>query len=143
MSETKLLIHVLWSTKNQKKCLNKEILDQILFHIIETAKSNSIQIYELNGCADHLHALIRLHSTQSLAQVIHNIKGEVSNWINTQKLTKEVFEWQEGYNAVSISPSCKAMLKKYFRKHELKHVTLSYLQEVRLLKRDLLFPNTT
>ncbi len=138
MSDTYILIHTVWSTNKQKLQLTPAIRPVVFSHIVENAQKRSIEIVYINGYADHLHLLIRLHPTQNLAQVIHNIKGESSNWINSQHLTTDHFEWQEGYSAISISPSKKRIVKKLFVNHESKHEKMSFLQEVKLLKKDLL-----
>ncbi len=138
MSESTLLIHAIWSTLNQKPQLNKKIQTEVIEHVIQNAKKRSIEIYAVCGGIDHLHVIIRLHSSQSLSQVIHNIKGEVSFWINTQNFTKEPFQWQEGFNAASLSPSNKRKMKKYLYNHKLIHENMTYLQEVRMLKMDKL-----
>jgi len=136
MSDTYLLIHAAWSTNNQKPQLNVNIRPEVFLHIAENAKKRAIEILDINGSADHLHVIIRLHPTQNLALVIHDIKGESANWINGKRLTNEYFGWQEGYVAVSISPSNKMVVKKYFVNHEAKHEKITFLEEVRFLRKD-------
>ena len=103
MSVTKLIIHAAWSTNHRKNQLSDAIRKEVCQHIIENAKSRSIKIAEIIVLADHIHLLIKIHATQNLSQLIHNIKGESSNWINTLKLTRFPFEWQEGYLAETVS----------------------------------------
>jgi putative transposase len=135
MSETILFIHSAWSTNHCKNQIPAEIRKEVSSHIIENAKNRSIEIIKIKILADHIHTLIRLHPTQNLSQLMHNIKGESSNWINTFRLTPFHFEWQKGYTAVTVSPSCKKLVIEYLSGHELLHATMTFPEEVRLLKK--------
>jgi len=49
------------------------------------------------------------------------IKGESSNWINKNQLTKEKFEWQDEYFAVSVSESHLEFVREYIKNQEEHH----------------------
>jgi len=134
MSETILFIHVIWSTNHKRKLFTEEQRTALCNHIVETARSRSIEITEIAGSSDHFHAFIKLHGTQNLAQAIHIIKGESSNWVNTKKLHSRRFRWEEGYAAVSVSPDRKKELVRYLRKHQFQHQTMSYDEELKWFK---------
>ena len=61
---------------------------------------------------DHLHIVIGMRPTQSLSDLMQDIKGNSSKWINDNKLVAGKFAWQEGYGAFSYNkspyPSCQA-----------------------------------
>lgn len=130
MSWIRILIHVVFSTKNREPLLISEIRAKIIEHIIENAKSKNIWIYEINGWHDHLHCIISLGKDQSISETIKLIKGESSNWINKQKLTKTKFVWQDDYWAVSVSKSHFEELKKYIRNQEEHHRNIGFTKEV-------------
>ncbi|MFT6193025.1 MAG: REP element-mobilizing transposase RayT [Polaribacter sp.] len=44
------------------------------------------------------------------------MKGESSFWINQQRLTKEKFQWQTEYFAVSVSESIVEKVRNYIKK---------------------------
>lgn len=138
MSETKLFIHTTWSTNNRKVQLADEIRKEVCLHIFENAKKRSIEINTIVGLTDHIHVLIKLHPTQNLSRLIHDIKGESSNWINTLKLAPIPFQWQEGYFAMTVSPSDIMPVKKYFLNQELQHQNMTFFEEIKLLKLDKL-----
>jgi putative transposase len=60
---------------------------------------------------------------------MHLIKGESSFWINKNKLTKEKFEWQDEYFAVSVSESVVDKVRDYIKKQEIHHEKKSFQEE--------------
>ncbi len=57
------------------------------------------------------------------------IKGESSFWINKNHLTKEKFEWQDEYFAVSVSESMIEIIRNYIKKQEEHHSRKTFQQE--------------
>jgi len=57
------------------------------------------------------------------------IKGESSFWINKQGLTKEKFEWQDEYFAVSVSESMIDKVREYIKNQEEHHSKKTFQQE--------------
>ncbi len=77
---------MVWSTKNRQPLINNSIKEQLIKHIEENAKSKDIYIDTINGDIDHLHILLSLGSSQSIAKITNLLKGESSNWINKHNL---------------------------------------------------------
>jgi putative transposase len=57
------------------------------------------------------------------------IKGESSFWLNKNSLTKEKFEWQDEYFAVSVSESILDNVREYIKNQEQHHKNKSFQQE--------------
>ena len=76
---------------------------------------------EVNGYDDHVHCLLSLRPDQSLAVVVHAVKGESSYWINKQKMTYERFSWQTEYYAASVGPGDFVKVRLYIQNQEQHH----------------------
>ena len=76
---------------------------------------------EVNGYEDHVHCLLSLRPEQSLAGVVHAVKGESSYWINKQGMTQERFSWQTEYFAVAVGPSEFVRVRLYIQNQEQHH----------------------
>ena len=50
----------------------------------------------INGMPDHVHILIGMRPTQSLSDLMKQLKQDSSKWINDSRLTGSRFAWQEG-----------------------------------------------
>jgi len=69
-----------------------------------------------------------------LAKAMQLIKGGSSKWCN-QNLKTE-FAWQEGYSAVSVSPSHKEAVIRYIANQEKHHAKQTFEDELlELLKK--------
>lgn len=57
------------------------------------------------------------------------VKGESSEWINTEKFNASTFRWQEGYGAFSYSRSQIPTVWKYIEGQEEHHRKKTFLEE--------------
>jgi REP element-mobilizing transposase RayT len=130
MPFVKVYIHFVWSTKNRYPYLNtNELRVKVWNHIRENAKTKGIFIDFINGYADHCHCLISLGIDQTIQKVMQLIKGESSYWINKNRLTKEKFEWQDEYFAVSVSESMLDKVRDYIKNQEEHHRKKTFQEE--------------
>ena len=129
MSFVKVMIHVVWGTKNRHPFLTKELREKVITHIKENALVKQIYIDRLNGHTDHLHCLFGLNADTSIAKTLQLIKGESAHWINQQKLTKSKFEWADEYYAISVSVSNLNNVRTYIDHQEEHHKKTTFMQE--------------
>src|SRR6266513_3128948 len=129
MSYLKVWIHLVWSTKNRKPLLLKEVRSILFPHIKKNAKEKGIYIDFINGYTDHIHILISLNREQSISGIVQLIKGESSYWVNQQKLIPERFGWQDQYFAVSVSESGINKVREYIKNQEEHHKKKTFQQE--------------
>ena len=130
MPFVKVYIHFVWSTKNRYPFLNsKELRAEVWNHIQENAKEKGIFIDFINGYSDHCHCLVSLGIDQTIQKVVQLIKGESSFWINKNKLTKEKFEWQDEYFAVSVAESILDKVRAYIANQEEHHRIKTFQEE--------------
>lgn len=130
MPFVKVYLHCVWSTKNRIPYLDSiELRQKVWNHIRENAIQKGIYIDFINGYADHCHCLISLGVDQNIQKVIQLIKGESSFWINKNELTKEKFQWQEEYFAVSVSESILDKVRDYIKNQEEHHKKKTFQEE--------------
>lgn len=70
-----------------------------------------------------------MRPTQSISDLLQDIKGSSSKWINEKKFLKVKFEWQEGYGAFSYSKSHVANVIRYIQNQEVHHKKESFKDE--------------
>lgn len=130
MSYVKVYIHFVWSTKERVSFLDSlELRQKVWFHIRENARAKGIFIDFVNGHKDHCHCLVSLGADQTIQKVMQLIKGESSYWINKNHLTKNTFEWQDEYWAVSVSESILERVRNYIKSQEEHHTHASFKEE--------------
>jgi REP element-mobilizing transposase RayT len=130
MSWTRILVHLVFTTKDRKPLLRTEELRREVFsHIKENAMRNII-LDCVNGYSEHVHCLLALAKDQNISQIARLIKGESSFWINNRDLIPGRFKWQDDYWAVSVGVEQIAMLRQYIRGQEAHHQKLSFAEEI-------------
>lgn len=93
------------------------------------ARGEGFTLVAAGGTANHLHLLLILPPTHSLATAVQKLKGSSSRWMG------KGFSWQEGYGAFSVSPSQVSVVKAYIHNQEMHHRKRSFEDEfVALLK---------
>lgn len=129
MPFTKIMVHIVWSTKNRQLGLRKEIRKQIGEHIRKNAIEKEIFIQALDCQSDHVHCLISLSRDQSISKVVNLLKGESSHWINQQNFCRGKFAWQNDYYAVSVSESNIQRVVRYIDNQEVHHQKRTFQAE--------------
>jgi REP element-mobilizing transposase RayT len=65
------------------------------------AREHQMKALKIGGTEDHVHILLSLPSSMSIAAAMREIKSASSSWMHDTCAMDE-FEWQEGYGAFSI-----------------------------------------
>jgi putative transposase len=137
MGYLKVWIHFVWTTKNRQPMLSlRDVRLKFFEHIRINARSKNIYVDCINGVDDHVHVLVSLNSDQSVAKVMHLLKGESANWINKQNLLPWKFEWQDEYYAGSVSVGHLDRVRKYIHNQEAHHNQQSFHDEFEGLKNE-------
>jgi len=127
-------LHVVFSTKERRPFLQDESLRkemfQMLAHHVKECKCVSASV---GGYTDHVHLLIGLSRTITIAKLLENIKIETSKWIKTKSPDTSNFSWQAGYGAFSVSHSNRDEVDRYIRRQSEHHARLSFKEEFRKL----------
>lgn len=101
----KIWIHAVWATKERQPMIHKSVENNIYQFISEELRALGCPVRIINGMPDHIHCLFLLSRQKSIAEVIKQIKGSNSHFINQANLISEKFSWQTGYAAFSVSES--------------------------------------
>ena len=91
---------------------------------------------EIGGMPDHVHILLFLPSTLSIAKALQLFKGGSSNWVHETFPEHRFFGWQVKYAAFSVSVSQLAKTIEYIRNQEAHHRKMTFQEEfLALLKK--------
>jgi putative transposase len=98
-------VHVVFSTKDRRRHISPALQLRLWPYLGGIARENKMKAIEIGGVEDHVHALISLPSTMSIAKAVQLLKGNSSKWIHDTFPEMMTFGWQEGYAAFSIGIS--------------------------------------
>jgi len=129
-TNTFIYIHAIWCTSDGGKLLTG-ISRKVLFpYIKQYAGNKGIQLIAINGVDDHVHCLFKLMASQSIAEIVKDVKNEMSHWLNSSKILQEEFCWDQDFAAYSVSPSTIDKAVEYINKQEEYHKTKTLNEEL-------------
>lgn len=133
---TQIHIHVVFCVQN-RLCLIKDGWEERLYkYITGIVKNNNHVLLAINGMPDHVHILIGMRPTQSLSDLMQDVKGSSSKWINENRFTRAKFSWQSGFGAFSHSKSQVPTVINYINNQKEHHRKKTFIEEYAELLRD-------
>jgi len=122
--------------ENREPCLTIQLRGRLSPYLGGIAKQNQIKAFAIGGASDHVHVLLSLPATLSVAKAMQLLKGNSSKWIRETFPKMRSFAWQEGYGAFSVGVSGVDATVAYIRNHAAHHRTRSFREEyVAMLKK--------
>ncbi|NDA62534.1 MAG: IS200/IS605 family transposase [Chitinophagia bacterium] len=130
-SFNKIWIHAIWATKYRQPLIQRNVENKIYPFIAEQLRAQGCPVRIINGMPDHIHCLFLLSPQKSIADVIKQIKGSSSHYINQTNLKLVKFSWQTGYAAFSVSESIVDKVFYYIKNQNQKqhHIKKKFQQE--------------
>ncbi|WP_428660187.1 IS200/IS605 family transposase [Runella sp.] len=126
---TQLYIHCVFAVKYRAAVIKPEWEDRLHKYITGIVQNNGHKMLSINSASDHLHLLVGLHPKQSISEMMQLVKGDSSEFINKEGLTKRKFQWQEGYGAFSNSRSQIDSVIKYILNQKEHHRKKTFREE--------------
>jgi putative transposase len=126
---TKILIHYVFCTKYRKKIIKVDLQERLWSYMGGIAKENNMKALAIGGIEDHVHLLISLPTTLSIAKSIQLIKGGSSKWVHDTFPAYSNFGWQLGYAAFSVDINRVKGLIRYINTQKEHHLKKSYQDE--------------
>lgn len=128
-SFTSQLLHCVFSTKERQKSITADLSSRLYPYLGGIARENNMKALSIGGTEDHLHLLLSLPSTLSIAKAMQLIKGGSSKWIHDNFPAHRAFAWQEGYGAFSIGISDVKRTIAYIENQAAHHRRRDFKQE--------------
>ena len=126
--------HIVFSTKHRQSLIRPEFQLRLYDYIGGILRNHSSALIAAGGMPDHVHLLLSLSRTLSIADVVRVVKSNSSAWIHDE-LQLPDFQWQTGYGAFAVSYSNIDAVKAYFANQESHHRAQSFQDEFRELLR--------
>jgi len=132
---TQIHIQAVFAVQNRDSVIHHSWKEELYKYISGIVQKNNHKLLSINGMPDHIHILFGLRPSQSISDLMQDIKGSSSKWINDKKLVRGKFSWQEGYGAFSYSNSEVPDIIQYIinqtEHHKRKNFTEEYHEMLR------------
>lgn len=123
------LIHYVFSTKERFPFIDQEVESRLWPYTGGIARENGMKALAIGGTADHLHVLISLPATMSVAKAVQLLKGGSSKWLHELSADYRKFAWQDGYGAFSVSASQREKTIAYIHGQKEHHRKKTFQEE--------------
>lgn len=128
-SLVRIHVHALWSTKLWKPLIPFEIENIVHDYMTHQFEELGCRVHKINGMPDHVHCFFQLNPQKALMDVIKQVKGSTSYFINDQELIEEKFLWQTGYWGISVSDCFFKNVYNYIHNQKKHHQKKTFQQE--------------
>lgn len=126
---TQLHIHGIFGVQNRISLIQESWKEELFKYITGVIQNNNHKLIAINGMPDHIHVLFGMRPTQSLSDLMQDIKGCSSKWINKRGFVKGRFSWQEGFGGFSYSKSQLSNVAGYIENQQEHHRRKSFVEE--------------
>ena len=133
---TQIHIHTVFAVQNRRSLISKTWEQRLYQYITGIIQNHGHKLLAINGIPDHIHVLFGMRPTQSLSDLMRDIKGDSSLWINENKFVAGKFSWQEGYGAFSYSKSQIPVVATYIENQVLHHKKKTFIEEYTKILQD-------
>ncbi len=118
------LLHCVFGTKQRQNLIHKP--EDLWRYVAALAYAKKIHVLAAGGTSNHLHLLILLPQTITLATAMQELKANSSRWLREMSAK---FQWQEGYGAFSVSQSQRQAVMDYIANQVQHHQKRSFEDE--------------
>ena len=130
-SLSKILVHIVFSTKNHAPILSQKIHAELFGYIAGILKNLDSKAIIINGTEDHIHILCQLSKKHSASEIIQKTKSNSSKWIKQQSPDLANFQWQNGFGVFSVSESNISAVKSYIESQQEHHQKITFQEELK------------
>jgi putative transposase len=123
-----LHFHIIFSTKDRHPFITEDWRSRLHEYLGGLIREADGIPEAIGGTADHVHLLVGLRATHSLATFVQDIKQSSSRWIH-ESIGVKNFSWQPGYGAFTVSVSNCESVKAYIASQAEHHRKKSFQEE--------------
>lgn len=126
---TQIYLQTVFAVKHRHGLIQLAWKEDLYRYITGIVQNQGHKLLAVNGMPDHVHIFMGINPKQSISDLMQDIKGDSSKWINDRQLTKGRFEWQSGYGAFSYGHSQIDTVVKYIQNQEDHHRKRTFMEE--------------
>lgn len=126
----RITIHLIFATHGRRSTIADTWREELHGYLSGTLHGLGATPIRIGGTADHVHLLVSIKATHSVADLVRELKKASAVWARERCPD---FRWQEGYAAFSIGRSEVEHVSAYVANQEQHHRTVSASEELRAI----------
>ena len=128
-SLSKILLHIIFSTKNREDFIRPEIESELYAYMASICNEYDCHAHKIGGVENHVHIACNFSRTISVSKLLEYVKKSSSKWIKTKGEIYRNFFWQNGYGAFSLGMSQLPGVIKYIEQQKEHHRHKTFQEE--------------
>jgi REP element-mobilizing transposase RayT len=131
MSQTyqQIYIHIVFSVAERAPMISPDWEHKLYSIFIKIIRDRGHKTICIGGMPDHVHILLSLNTSDSIAALVQTLKITTSKWIAEKRICKCRFKWQNGYGVFSYSDKDLPAVKEYIKNQKEHHKRMSFMDE--------------
>ena len=126
---TQIHIQTVFAVQNRQSLIKAEWKNELYKYITGIIQNHKHRVLQINGMPDHIHILFGMRPTQSISNLIKQVKQDSSKQINNKGFVNGKFSWQAGYGAFSYTKTQVPTIINYIKNQEKHHKTKTFKDE--------------
>jgi REP element-mobilizing transposase RayT len=126
---TQLYLHCVWATWDRLPLIVPAIEQQLYAAILAKCRELRCPPIAIGGTPDHVHLLVGLPTTITVADLVKEAKGAPSHLVTHEVTPGEFFKWQGSYGAFTVSKDGVPNVKAYIENQRHHHARGSVLED--------------
>jgi putative transposase len=126
---TSLDYHIVFSTKDREPWIAPEIEGRVWGYLATVARQHAMTVHKVGGLDDHIHLVAAVPPTLAISRAVQLLKGNSSRWIRQTLPDLDVFRWQDGYGAFTVSTSVLPATIAYVERQRAAHEKQTFQDE--------------
>jgi len=118
---TQLYLHLVWATWDRLPLVTEDVRPRLYAAIAEKCRELKCVPLALGGVADHVHLLVRLHTTTAVATLAKEVKGASSHLVTHEIAPQAFFKWQGAYGAFTLRKAEAQRIQAYIERQAEHH----------------------
>ncbi len=136
MSKVNSLHHIVINTKNRVPTLDIANIEHLYRFIWSRIKHRNSRLIRIGGIENHIHLLVDLSSSDSLSDLMRDVKQLSSKWARESGLFPEFQGWGREYFAFSVGYREKEVVIDYINNQRRHHMGCTYEEEMQRITLD-------
>jgi len=125
---TQIYMHIVFAVARREALIDDQKMPALHAYLAGICRNRQHFVHAIGGTADHVHLLVGMHPTESVAILVKELKGQSTRWMNNHM--RGIFSWQAGYGAFSYSRSQLPAVKAYIQNQREHHRHVSFQEEL-------------
>ncbi len=126
---SQLYIHLVFSPKHREALIHPDWEEELYKYITGVIQQRGHKLLAIGGMPDHVHIFIGQKPSESISDLVVEIKTSSNLYVKEKKLSRHKFDWQNGYGVFSHSRSQLNAVCKYILNQKEHHKKKTFQEE--------------